>query len=286
MELLDQLNSAIQYIEDNIEDDDALALVAKKTEFSMYHFQRLFNYLTDMSLSEYIRKRKLSRAVTELQEGERILDVAVKYGYTSADSFSRAFEKQHGKLPSEVRKQGETYNIFTPLTFKIGIIGGQQMKCKTIKKPAFQMFGISSKPLYSDFERAFDEVSKFWEEFEKQGYRASINEFLNLDPCELLHGALYDYTDTTFRYMLCQFVPESVKIPEEYDVLNVEEATWMVFEGDYGNTSKVWKQIYTEWLPTSNYRIVSDLYFEMYYGNTKEEKFSVEIWLPVETKNR
>lgn len=95
MNLIEQLNRAIEYIEQNLTDAEALASVADVTSYSSYHFQRIFNYLTDMPLSEYVRKRKLSVAVVDLQKGEKVIDVAVKYGYNSADSFTRAFERQH-----------------------------------------------------------------------------------------------------------------------------------------------------------------------------------------------
>ena len=85
MNLIDQLNRAIEYIELNLTDAEALASVADVTSYSSYHFQRIFNYLTDMPLSEYIRKRKMSAAVVDLQRGEKIIEVAVKYGYNSAD---------------------------------------------------------------------------------------------------------------------------------------------------------------------------------------------------------
>ena len=83
MNLIEQLNRAIEYIEENLTDAEALASVADVTSYSTYHFQRIFNYLTDMPLSEYVRKRKMSVAVADLQRGEKVIDVAVKYGSTA-----------------------------------------------------------------------------------------------------------------------------------------------------------------------------------------------------------
>ena len=91
MDLLTQLNSAVKYIEDNICDDIELEKVSKVTNYSPYHFGRLFYYITDMPISEYIRRRKLSLAAMELQSSKiKVIDLAVKYGYDSADSFKRA----------------------------------------------------------------------------------------------------------------------------------------------------------------------------------------------------
>lgn len=103
MDLITELNQAIEYIEENLDDKLELEEIAKVTSYSPYHFQRIFNYITGIPLSEYIRKRRLSMAVFDLQEGEKVIDVALKYGYLSADSFTRAFEKQHGMTPSQVK---------------------------------------------------------------------------------------------------------------------------------------------------------------------------------------
>lgn len=95
MDLITELNLAIEYIEENLTDEVALGEVSKITTYSPYHFQRIFNYITGIPLSEYIRRRKLSLAVIDLQREEKVIDVAMKYGYNSADSFTRAFAKNH-----------------------------------------------------------------------------------------------------------------------------------------------------------------------------------------------
>jgi AraC family transcriptional regulator len=126
MELLTQLNRAMSYIEAHIDDDMALEDVAGATTYSPYHFGRLFYYIADMPLSEYIRKRKLSLAAMKLQSGnEKVIDLAVMYGYDSADNFTRAFVKQHGVTPSQARQQGVNLTIFPPLAFQIQIEGVQ-----------------------------------------------------------------------------------------------------------------------------------------------------------------
>ncbi|MEA4823708.1 MAG: AraC family transcriptional regulator [Clostridiaceae bacterium] len=143
MDLLTQLNRAMEYIEATISDEEALSSVADVTCYSPYHFQRIFNYITGMPLSEYIRRRKMSLAAMELQGGsDKIIDVAVKYGYDSADSFTRAFVKQHGITPTAARKSGTSFEIYPPLTFQIQIKGVQKMNWRIEEKEAFDVFGI------------------------------------------------------------------------------------------------------------------------------------------------
>jgi AraC family transcriptional regulator len=143
MDLLTQLNLAMDYIEEHICDDNVLADVSKVTTYSPYHFGRLFCYIAEMPLSEYIRKRKLTLAAMELQSGDvKVIDLAVKYGYDNADSFTRAFVRQHRVTPTAGRQTGVMLKIFPPLTFQIKIKGVQEMNWRIEQKEEFEIFGI------------------------------------------------------------------------------------------------------------------------------------------------
>jgi AraC family transcriptional regulator len=279
MDLIEQLNYAINYIELNLADEEALSSVASVTSYSSYHFQRIFNYLTDMPLSEYIRKRKMSVAVVDLQRGDRVMDVAVKYGYNSADSFARAFERQHGFTPTIVRQDGVKFQIYPPLTFQIQIKGVHKMTCKIETKSAFEMFGVYGE-VRSDMEKAFEDVPNFCRQCDDDGTVEEMNNFLEAEPCTMLHAALYDHTETSFKYMICQYVPEGKEIPEKYTRLHVPDMTWAIFSVDDCEMHNMWRRIYTEWLPTSGYNLVGDINFEMYYG--KADNPRGEIWMAVE----
>lgn len=100
MDILESLNSAIDYVESNLCDEIDINEVAKITLNSPDGFQRLFSYLAGVTLTEYIRHRRLTLAAFELQNSDiKVIYVSVKYGYNSADAFSRAFLKQHGLTP-------------------------------------------------------------------------------------------------------------------------------------------------------------------------------------------
>ncbi|MBP1756888.1 MAG: AraC family transcriptional regulator [Firmicutes bacterium] len=281
MNLIEQLNRAIDYIELNLTDSEALSSVANITSYSTYHFQRIFNYLTDMPLSEYIRKRKLSVAVVDLQRGEKVIDVAIKYGYNSADSFTRAFERQHGFTPTIVRQDGVSFQIYPPLTFQIQIKGVQKMTCKIEARKAFRMFGVYGE-ISADMEKAFTEVPKFRMQCDDDGSVDEMNTLLGVEPCTMLHAALYDHTETTFKYMICQYVPDTLSIPDHFDILQVPAMTWAIFSVDDCEMQQMWRRIYAEWLPTSGYNPVGDITFEMYYG--KADNPTGEIWIPVESQ--
>ena len=119
MDILTQLNRAMAYIEAHIDDDIALADVSSVTAYSPYHFGRLFYYIADMPLSEYIRKRKLSQAALKLQNGSyKVIDLAVLYGYDSFPYIICALKK-----PDSDTTGFHTANIpkFTWAVFRSGV---------------------------------------------------------------------------------------------------------------------------------------------------------------------
>lgn len=106
MEWIDKMNAALDYIEENLTDTIDYEAIAQKACCSSYNFQRMFSFIADVSLAEYIRRRRLTQAGFDLQKTDSIvLDIALKYGYDSPISFSRAFQNLHGLTPSEARKK-------------------------------------------------------------------------------------------------------------------------------------------------------------------------------------
>ena len=118
MEWLDRLNDALNYIEDNLKSEIEYEMAAKIACCSTYHFQRMFSYIAGVPLSEYIRNRRLTMAALDLQNGDKVIDVALRYGYESPTSFNRAFQKVHGVSPSAAQKEGTALKAFPPLASK------------------------------------------------------------------------------------------------------------------------------------------------------------------------
>lgn len=285
--ILTQLNTAIDYIEEHIEEKLTLADVAKVTSYSQFHFSQIFSYLSEMSLSEYIRRRKLSLAGMDLMSsGERILDIAVKYGYDNADSFARAFQKQHGFKPSVARKENVTLKIFPPLSFQIKLNGGHGMKCRIESKTGFKVVGVAKR--FKNDET--DCVPKFWEESFANNRLRRLTEQTNNPNYIGLCGDLNDETGD-FLYMIGVFVDETTKT-ESFTVLEAPAMTWAVFRSDdfdeapNGATlGQLYESAYSEWLPTSGFEKVDGSDAEIYdmemYLQTDEGKFYEEVWLSV-----
>ena len=286
MSILTKLNSAMAYIEEHIDDDLAIADISKVTGYSPYHFGRLFYYIADMSLSEYIRKRKLTLAAIQLQNSkDRIIDLAVRYGYDSAESFSRAFVKQHGIKPSAVRKQGAVLKIFPPMTFHIKIEGVNGMNWRIEEKEAFEVVGVDRR-FKND---KTDDISKFWDEKLKDGslecLKKQVKSYNLIGAC----GHINTKTDD-FLYMIGVIVEKGAN-SEGFSVFKAPAASWAVFRSEefdqnpYGaEIPKLFQSAYKEWFPSSGYEKLEgdDEIIDMeIYGVTDSGKFFEEVWLSV-----
>lgn len=133
--LSDGIRNAIAYIEANLTEPVRIEDIAAKAYVSPYYFQRMFHALCGIPVGEYIRCRRLSAAAQELSHSDaRVLDIALKYGYESQDSFSRAFQRFHGVSPPAAKECGVHLKAFAPLQIKITLEGGSVMKYKIVEK--------------------------------------------------------------------------------------------------------------------------------------------------------
>lgn len=282
MDWLDRMNNAMNYIESNLAEDISYDKAAKMACCSTYHFQRMFSFITDVPLSEYIRRRRLTLAAFELQTSNiKVIEVALKYGYKSPEAFTRAFKNLHGVMPISARDKGVALKAYPRMTFSISIKGDIEMNYRIEQKDSFEVFGVYGI-ISKEMEKAFVEVPQFCRKCDDDGTVDHMNELLNRSHDSMLHSALYDFTDTNFKYMICYHVPEGVEIPEKYTRLHVPASTWAIFTEPNCELQKVWKRIYTEWFPTSEYEEVEGPEFEMYYGFANNS--SGEIWIPVKKK--
>lgn len=122
------MNQALDYIENNLSCDIDYYAVAKIINCSEWEFRRIFSFLAQIPLSEYIRRRRLAMAAIDIKKGEKIIDVAIRYGYESQAAFSRAFSRFHGIAPSLARDEGAALKTFPRLSFKLILMEGNVMK--------------------------------------------------------------------------------------------------------------------------------------------------------------
>ena len=134
MELLERMNLAIDYVEEHITEEIDLPKLAQLTHCSTYNFQRMFSLVTGVTIAEYVRRRRLTLAGLDLQQGDtKVIDVALKYGYDSPISFARAFQTLHGITPSEAKKPNISLKAFPRMNFEITIKGKSEMNYRIVK---------------------------------------------------------------------------------------------------------------------------------------------------------
>lgn len=274
MEWIDRLNRAMDYVESHLEGPDWQE-AAGIACCSPYHFQRMFALLAGVSLSEYVRRRRMSRAAADLQSGERILDVALKYGYSSPTAFNRAFQAVHGLPPSQAKKPGVGLKSYPPLRFAITVQGVEEMEYRIETKDAFRIVGVSA-PLGQDMEENFRNVPQLWGRAAADGTIPRLAALIDGQPRGLL-GVCGGKDNSRYFIAAASSAPAADGL-EEY---TVPALTWAVFPGGGDSAEAVQRlqrRVVTEWLPTSGYEYAEGPDVEVYLN---PECTSFEVWIPV-----
>ncbi|PGR24736.1 AraC family transcriptional regulator [Priestia megaterium] len=287
MDLLRNMNRALHYIEENLTNDIDFREVARLALCSEYHFKRMFSFLADITLSEYIRRRRLTLAAFELKDSNiKVIDVAIKYNYSSPDSFTRAFQNLHGITPSEAKKNGSSLKAFPKMTFQLSIKGGNEMNYRIEEKEAFHIVGIKERvPII--FHGVNPKIAAMWESLNDETIR-KLKELSNVTPLGLLSASVnFSEGRMEEKGQLDHYigVATTKDCPDHLVQLEVPAGTWAVFEavGPFPDTLQdVWGRIYSEWFPSSNYEQVEGpeiLWNE--HKNVTSPTFKSEIWIPV-----
>lgn len=240
MDWLDRMNRAMDYMETHLADEISYEEIARKACCSSYHFQRMFPFITGVPLSEYIRRRRLTLAAFDLQTADcKVIDVALKYGYESPESFTRAFKSLHRDQPDGGTPRRGVPESLSPhglstidqRRYRDEISHRNQGSLRRIR----DLRGNQHRP-----DKAFEEVPRFCRQCDADGSVDGMNAILGRFHDTSLHAALFDYTDTAFKYMICYNKPEGLDVPPRFTVLPVPASTWAVFpEPDSGRCGAV-----------------------------------------------
>ena len=278
MDWIERLNDAVKYIEENLSGDIDYSLAAQRACCSLYHFQRMFSYISGIPLSEYVRRRKMSLAAADIISGGKVIDTALKYGYSSPTAFNRAFKSVHGVAPSDARSCGTVLKSYPPLVFKITVKGVYEMNYRIEKKNAFQVVG-KSIPMERQIEKNFAKIPLFWGECASNGTIESLCEIMSQDKKGVL-GISKCAEGEEWKYYIAVFAGGSC---EGFETLDIPSRTWAVFDGSGKSPEAIQeleKRIFTEWLPSSGYEY--DQWPDVEFYISPDPKNAVfEIWIPV-----
>ncbi|MGC6770194.1 AraC family transcriptional regulator [Enterococcus sp. LJL51] len=284
MEWMERLESSLVYIEKNLTgiiDYKELAAIACCSE---YHYQRIFSYMVGVPLTEYIRRRRLSLAGVDLQEGAKVIDAAVKYGYESSNSFARAFKKLHGLTPSQAQKEGVPLKSYPRIKFQISIKGAVEMEYRIEKKEAFRIVG-ARRTLSKEIEENFNEVPEFWTKVTTDGTLQKLFPLMDSNPqgVQGIMGISTGFGDETAVSEYYIGVASDQTVPEGLSSYTVEGFTWAIFSGRGPMPQAIQeleKRIVTDWLPSSGYEYADGPDIELYIEPNPEEA-AFEVWIPV-----
>ncbi|MDE7250306.1 MAG: AraC family transcriptional regulator, partial [Lachnospiraceae bacterium] len=273
MEWVQSINKAIEYMEKHLTEDIHCEDVSRYVHISSFHFQRMFNLFTSMTVGEYIRKRRLSLAGEELtRKNTKVIDVAFKYAYNSSESFTKAFTRFHGITPRQAKK-GNELKSFNKLVVKISVEGGTIMDYRIEKKEGFRLLVYASMFTEESSEKG---IPAFWEEY----YR---NELYKKAPGYLGICAQEKDSAEEFMYGIGCDADDVKEIPEGFQIINIPAYTWAIFKC-VGPTPdairKTWEDIYREWLPGADYELIPDFDIENYLpGDNTSCDYVSEIWI-------
>ena len=285
MEWMAIIGNSIRYIEEHITEDISADGIAKAVSVSPFYFQKGFAMLCGVTVSEYIRNRRLALAGHDLAAGdEKVIDIALKYGYDSPDSFTKAFTRFHGVTPAAVRKNSVMLKAFAPLKIKFSLEGGYLMDYKITNKEAFTVLADVKK---LDYEGAQQAVPQFWQEHFASGRGGTVmgTYGINID---------IEMGRETFEYLIADPCSPDTTAPGGFEVRTVPAFTWAVFPCRGAMPSAlqdVSKRIYTEWLPAlRDYEFAAGYCVEYYDDPSKyskgtlDDNYYCEIWIPVKRK--
>ena len=281
MTWMESIEYAVAYIEKHITDNIKPEEIAKAVNISYFYFQKGFTMLCGYTIGEYIRNRRLALAGTDLATGsEKVIDIALKYGYSSPDSFTKAFTRFHGVTPIQVRNQGAMLKSFAPLRIKISLEGGYLMDYKIEKKEAFYVLANART---FDYENVQEEVPKFWQEHFSTGKGQFICGSMGINVAEI--------NGDTFEYLIADECDTNIDVPEGFEVRMIPKLTWAIFpcKGSMPESmQKTNTTIFSEWLPgNKEFEFAAGYCIEYYDDPTKYEKgimdeeYYSELWIPV-----
>ncbi|WP_275558030.1 AraC family transcriptional regulator [Streptomyces sp. 5-6(2022)] len=284
--MLERLNEALDHIDAHLDQRIEVAELARIAMTSEYHFRRLFSALAGISLSEYIRRRRLTLAGAEVLAGKRtLLEIAVRYGYGSGEAFARAFRAMHGVGPGEARRAGASLSSQPRMSFRLIVEGSSSMRYRVVEKERFQVVGRKVRvplvhegvnPRIAEFIRGLgQETIRRIAALSDQEPEGILGVSDNLDPSRA-EGTELDYYHG---------VVTGAAAPEGLDTLAVPAGTWAVFanSGPFPQALQyLWRDVFTQWFPSNPYQSRPGPEILRTRLSQDGARADAELWIPVE----
>ena len=269
---IEGFQESIDFIEKNLTEELDIEDIAAKAALSPFYYQRIFGALCGVTVGEYIRARRMTLAAQELNGKDvKVIDIAVKYGYDSPDSFSKAFQKFHGITPSQAKEPGALLRSFAPLHIRITMEGGTMMEYRIVEKAPFTIVGVK-KPFHSD--SSYQEIPKFWDEWLAQGENRPIMGTF---------GVCLDMKGKDFDYWIADLYLPWEDVPEGCETRVIPGSAWAQFPCTIKTLQDTNTRIWSEWLPAlQGYSLAGEYDIEVYLPPEEgSDDMKVYIWVPL-----
>ncbi len=284
----------MDYIERSLEGSLDVAHAARLAACTEGQFRRMFSYVAGIGLGEYVRRRRISCVALDLSRGERVVDVAMRYGYGSPTAFTRAFREALGVSPSEAKCPGARLSLFPRLSFSLAVTGAEPLSWRIVPWGGMRLVGVSlpcgfpgEEPLAQMGDEGREALHRFWGGASSAG---SIEGLLALSdgsgPGGVLGVNVSEGGESSYRIA----VASAAEAPDWADEIHVPGGTWAVFDCtgpcDVA-TAEHYRRVFSEWLPSSGYELAGDVSLEVYAGGDfSSAGYRSEIWMPVARRSR
>ena len=269
---IEGFQASIDFIERNLAEELDIEAIAGKAALSPFYYQRIFGALCGMTVGEYIRARRMTLAAQALAATEaKVIDVALRYGYDSPDSFAKAFQRFHGITPSQAKEPGAPLKSFAPLHIKITWEGGNMLDYRITEKAPFTIIGVK-RPFNSD--TSYQEIPKFWDEWMAQGDKRPILGTF---------GVCIDMKGKEFDYWIADLYFPWEDIPEGCETRVIPGGLWAQFPCTLETLQDTNTKIWSEWLPSlQGYTLADEYDIEVYLPSEEgSDDMNCFIWIPL-----
>ncbi|MGL5684193.1 MAG: AraC family transcriptional regulator [Vagococcus fluvialis] len=281
---MNEFAAVINYIEEHLEENIDMKKIEQLAKVSEYNFQKIFSILSGLTLGDYIRKKRLSKSLYDLREtDEKIIDIAFKYGYSSSESYSRAFQQLFNISPSKARKEQLELTIFPKLSIRVQIKGGVQMNYSITNKPDMMITGI--KESYPNIAVGQASIPNFWDRFnESDLFTQVINEKSDHSPNTVL-GICLPQEGEAYDYFIGVYTDEKTTA-DGLETITLPVSDWAVFKavGKVPNAIRnTYQDIYESFFQSTTYTPKKAPDFESYPLDLDpiSDDHITEIWIPI-----
>ena len=280
------IQNAIDYMEAHLTEPLDYRKIAKQAMCSPYYFQKIFGILCGMTVGEYLRNRRLTLAGSELMTADaKIIDIALKYGYESPESFTRAFTRFHGMTPSEAKRTGGKLRSFSRFRVQIILKGGNSMNYQIVFKESFTVLEKVEQHTVANAQNQ-NTIPDFWNRVHQDGTIETLLQ--HASDRSYVFGICYGsgHTDCEhFDYSIAIQCAPDTAAPEGYRVHTIPARTWVISDcvGAMPDAiQQLWHELCAEFFPTSDYQPTYEMDIEAYpAGNMTAADYRSQIWVPI-----